>query len=295
MLGFYLYKYIRLFFVFASDLGCFFADNNAINISGIYRETKCIMIPYENYQLTEKQIERIKGENAQKAIREYIKKHGTEPDDISSFFTISQKDIDRYKRVYYAQKYENEFKEEQTGEKVDVALNFTPIEDSVRLSANATRGEETYQYEYWTIAVAIYNDYGVGYWNSSKIDGYLIGCFTSLDDVTVRLNTFKKYGICMYHRKSNYAYERITSQLPLDNAFHNFPQYPSNMCLSDYGIYTGAKVNTFVPYETQSEDKEYIGVIEEYYPQKGGTINGQLYSYNPRTIVNVSGFTDRSR
>jgi hypothetical protein len=60
---------------------------------------------YNQFQLTEAEVDRIKAKNARKAIRAYIKQHGTEPSDISSYYTVSNAELEHYRRIIYAQKY----------------------------------------------------------------------------------------------------------------------------------------------------------------------------------------------
>ena len=58
---------------------------------------------YNNFQLTEAEVDRIKAKNARKAIRAYIKQHGSEPNDISSFYTATNAELEHYRRVIYAE------------------------------------------------------------------------------------------------------------------------------------------------------------------------------------------------
>ena len=62
------------------------------------------MIPYSQFQLTEKQINRIKEKNQHFSICEYIKRHNSEPDQatIQSFYSCTPKDIERSRRSHYA-------------------------------------------------------------------------------------------------------------------------------------------------------------------------------------------------
>ena len=61
------------------------------------------IIPYNEFSLTEKQINLVKKMNAESAIRKYIKENGVAPADIQQYFVISTEDAERYKRIYYAQ------------------------------------------------------------------------------------------------------------------------------------------------------------------------------------------------
>ena len=62
------------------------------------------MIPYKDYQLSERQIMAVVNNNAKRRINDYIKEHGVEPSDsvLSGFYTISEDELERHRRIYYA-------------------------------------------------------------------------------------------------------------------------------------------------------------------------------------------------
>lgn len=62
----------------------------------------CFMRKFEDFQLTNRQIDFIKRENARKEISKYIKENGKEPEDVSSFYIASEEDKERYRRIWYA-------------------------------------------------------------------------------------------------------------------------------------------------------------------------------------------------
>lgn len=62
----------------------------------------CFMIKFEDFQLTNRQIDFIKRENARKEMSKYIKENGKEPEDVSSFYIASEDDKERYRRIWYA-------------------------------------------------------------------------------------------------------------------------------------------------------------------------------------------------
>lgn len=227
------------------------------------------MIPYKNYRLNEKQIQFIKSVNARRSIDRYIERNGVEPQNIEQYYTVTERQLESYRRIFYSHYYAREFADEEANNMVDIAMAFSAVEDQVRLGAGAVRGDGNYQYEYWNIAVLVYRDIAPGL---TKVDEYAIGTFSSLENATIQLNTLKKYAICVYHRKSNYQ-----PLFNVDNAFHNFTQYASNESIA-------------IP-EPRSDDKEYVGVIDEYSPQLGGTIRGSVYTLNPQLMVTVSGLT----
>lgn len=60
------------------------------------------MRKFEDFQLTNRQIDFIKRENVRKEISKYIKENGKEPEDVSSFYIASEDDKERYRRIWYA-------------------------------------------------------------------------------------------------------------------------------------------------------------------------------------------------
>ena len=71
------------------------------------------MIPYSEFQLSEKQINHIKAENQRRAIRKYIKENGEEPDleTAQSFYVATEEDIERFRSVCYSISFEREINE----------------------------------------------------------------------------------------------------------------------------------------------------------------------------------------
>ena len=60
------------------------------------------MKTFEEFELTPAQISFLKKMHAREAIKKYVKKYGVAPDDVSQFFTYTQKEYDIYKRIFYA-------------------------------------------------------------------------------------------------------------------------------------------------------------------------------------------------
>ena len=60
------------------------------------------MISFDNFVLTPQQIDELRRAHAKQEIKKYIKEHGTEPADITDYFTYTEKEYDKYKRVLYA-------------------------------------------------------------------------------------------------------------------------------------------------------------------------------------------------
>ena len=60
------------------------------------------MIPFDEFDLTAKQIENLKRANAKQEIKKYIAKHGVEPEDITPFFTYTQAQYDAFKKLLYS-------------------------------------------------------------------------------------------------------------------------------------------------------------------------------------------------
>jgi hypothetical protein len=60
------------------------------------------MIPYNDFQLTKAQIERIKRDNATKAISKYIKEKGSAPSSTEGYFTATDEELEQYRRLYYS-------------------------------------------------------------------------------------------------------------------------------------------------------------------------------------------------
>lgn len=66
------------------------------------------MIPFDLFDLTPKQIERLKRVNARQEIKKYIEKYGVEPEDITPYLTYNQAQYAAYKRVLYSINAANE-------------------------------------------------------------------------------------------------------------------------------------------------------------------------------------------
>lgn len=92
---------------------------------------------YNEFQLTEAEVDRIKAKNAKKAIRAYIKQHGTEPSDISSYYTVSNTELEHYRRIIYAEQMTSEDSEQATGYNVMDYL-FSDGSISPTLDSNKT-------------------------------------------------------------------------------------------------------------------------------------------------------------
>ena len=60
------------------------------------------MKTYEEFELSPFQIEMLKKANANCAIKKYIKKYGTAPENMEQFYTYTQKQYDAYKRIAYS-------------------------------------------------------------------------------------------------------------------------------------------------------------------------------------------------
>lgn len=238
----------------------------------LYGKKIDVMIPYENYQLSPNQIEYVKHVNARNAIEKYVKLHGAEPSDLGNYYTVNEKQLESYKRAFYSLYFAKEVANEDPSKLVDVPMEFSTVDEQTLFGASTFTDTDNYQYEYWRIAILIYNENSYGTWLSEKVSSYAIGTFSSLKNVTIKLNTCKKYAICVHYRRS-----KRQISLTIDNTFHNFTQYPSN---------TPIAID-----EPQLGDKEYIGVIEEYIPHLNGTIKGVLYTLNPQLMVSVSGLT----
>ena len=207
--------------------------------------------------------------------------------------------LERYKKHYYAEYYRKELEfEEKYGpsEMIETTFEFSSVDEnnsqilgkskSLILGNGSSGDNENYLYEYWVIIIPFSAE-------------YMVGMFTSLNDVTIALNSLKKYTIYVYHRKSNHQYADLmhlwktngtidSGPAKFDNTFHSCPLYVS-MDISSYSTRVNGEI---INYETQLEDKEYFGIVEDYVPRKGGIISGNVYTLNPRMIVTISGLTD---
>jgi len=66
------------------------------------------MIPFNEFTLSNLQLEYLKRAVAKRKIRKYIEENGTEPDNISSFFSYDDADLLKYKKILYAMYSVNE-------------------------------------------------------------------------------------------------------------------------------------------------------------------------------------------
>ena len=60
------------------------------------------MLSYSEFKLTDAQLEHAKQEKAAKAISKYIKENGVEPTSTDEYYTLTDEELEQYKRVYYA-------------------------------------------------------------------------------------------------------------------------------------------------------------------------------------------------
>lgn len=60
------------------------------------------MVEYKDFSLTTAQIDNLKQENARHEIKEFIKEHGVEPEDIEDFYNVSDESIERYRKACYS-------------------------------------------------------------------------------------------------------------------------------------------------------------------------------------------------
>ena len=67
-----------------------------------YNKTLTSMISFDKFVLSPKQIDELRRAHAKLEIKKYIKEHGAEPADITDFFTYTEAEYDKYKRVLYA-------------------------------------------------------------------------------------------------------------------------------------------------------------------------------------------------
>ena len=241
------------------------------------------LIPYEEFTINVNILKKLNEYYVSKKINEYYTQNGQLPDSGTvETFTIPEKLMDRYKKHFYAEYYrkEAEFEKEYgPSEMIETSFDFSTADDSestllgakspMLLGANTSGDDTEYQYEYWSIVIDGNNT-------------HKIGQFTSLKNARIELYSLSKYRIYVYHRKSNYQYESITPGASINNRF------------SDYWwrLIEGHDISKYPPYKTQSEDKEYIGFIDNYVPTQGGSVKGNVYTLNPRILLNVSGLTN---
>lgn len=178
------------------------------------------MISYRDYQLPQSTIDYLKEKNARQSIAKYIEEHGEEPSDISQFFIVSPGEIEQYKRVSYAKLLTSgnvlDNQDEEQEELVTCSLNFSAIDDNILSSSDEIlRGDnDNYQYTYWRILVERHGENGPCGRNTWKI-----GNFTSLNNVSLVLDTRLWYTFYIYLRKSNYLYEYMRTGVSAGHAY----------------------------------------------------------------------------
>lgn len=247
------------------------------------------LIPYDEFQIKESTLNHLKEAYANRKISEYFKQHGELPDAemTESFHNIPSDLMDGYKKYFYSRYYHNEYefeKENGPRELIETSFDFSTTVDNdstlfgtrsnILFGTSTSGNDDEYLYEYWTIAI----EGG----NMRKI-----GCFTSLSNASIKLYSLEKYRVFVYHRKSNYQYEEIFGGKAIDNTFSNY-WWPESR-LHDYDI--SSYYGPWSHYNTQNEDKEYIGFVGDYVPTIGGTIKGCIFTLNPIIALNVSGLT----
>lgn len=226
------------------------------------------MQTYEEYTLNEEVINNLKTALLSQWIERYYNNKGIYPtaEEIANANVWNRETYEKYKRVSYARYLAANINEEESGEMIDVAMNFSTIDDDVPTLFGTKGGgnNEEYQYEYWRIVVQ-----GDEQWKS--------GNFTSLRNVTIRLKLNEYYNFYIYLCKSNSEYNKLGREL-ITNEFDS-----SSSILYDY-------------YDTDSEtlqinDKEYIGKVLNYQAIPNHNISGTVYTLNPclKCIINNFG------
>ena len=71
------------------------------------------MIPFDEFDLSLVEINRLKKANARKEIKKYIAEHGVEPEDITPFLTYTQAQYDEYKKILYSRSSVNPIKDSE--------------------------------------------------------------------------------------------------------------------------------------------------------------------------------------
>lgn len=257
------------------------------------------LIPYEEFTINVNILKKLNEYYVSKKINEYYTQNGQLPDSGTvETFTIPEKLMDRYKKHFYAEYYrkEAEFEKEYgPSEMIETSFDFSTADDNgptllgakspMLLGASTSGGDAEYPYEYWNIVVFDKT--------LNKCCG--IGSFTTLENVSISLNSLKTYAFAIYHRKSKYIYKQTREYIPLDNQFHNMSTIRDDGYISSYSIKNIIpELGYSMPgeeYNTQSEDKEYIGTIDNYTPYKGGIVRGSVYTLSPQKLIMVSGLT----
>ena len=95
------------------------------------------MIPYDDFLLTDKQVNAIEKANAKSKIIEYIKKNGKEPENIESFYFATDEQIESVKRVVYADYL------------IQSKNSGNDNEEAVRVDFNFNKEDETFRGCFW--------------------------------------------------------------------------------------------------------------------------------------------------
>ena len=110
------------------------------------------MISFDNFVLTPQQIDDLRRAHAKQEIKKYIKEHGAEPADITAFFTYTDAEYNKYKRVLYANSVVTSVEElpfmpvkpeeiENTPEQDETASAIADAVDNAQSSYTAVEGE----------------------------------------------------------------------------------------------------------------------------------------------------------
>ena len=207
---------------------------------------------YQDFSLTNEQIEHIKRKNAEIAIRKYIKKNGQEPSDISSFFTISDKDIELYKRIFYS--IESIYNKNND----NIFINSLIILSNI----NEDKFIDDFKYSYWRIF--IYK----GSLENYRLSGtaYKVGNFSDLEKANITLPLNEQFSFIIYLIKSNNLHNKLGNET-IDNNFHN-PVYHNLYDYNNDGFF--------------EDDKEFFGIIDSFQIKENQPITGTVYTFNPK-------------
>ena len=74
------------------------------------------MKTFEEFDLTQSQIDRLKRFNAKNAIRKYVKKHAVAPENVEEFYTYTEEQYNTYKKLKYAEYVSNELLPDSSSE-----------------------------------------------------------------------------------------------------------------------------------------------------------------------------------
>ena len=219
------------------------------------------IIPYEQFQIKEETIKRLTGFYVDRKVAEYFRKNGVLPTpDVVDTFVMPPEVMEEHRKNLYAKYYKQELDFEKKygpGEMIEISFNLSTSDDNnsellggkspLLFGSGENENDTEYQYGYWSIVVM-----------DEKLNILKIGSFTSLENAIITLNSIKKYNIFVYYRRSNYLYDKIISYHPILNEFHD-------VFTKESGHYE-IRMSDYFDYQTQMEDKEYIGVIKDYVP-----------------------------